>query len=449
MNKMYSGVQLFENKALFKATTSTKFLHTSKKEIQLNNYRVRRQIPEDHANQYFINIILFADTSMSDHYGNELENYLKLVMAKVSRIFKHFSIGHPIAFGSVNIKKTNENFLDPDKYPMNSIILENFCKWQSTQTINPDMKNLNDSYVALLLTRNIICLSSHGDKNCEGAGHANSGTICNQNLSCGVINDGSFSTELTIAHEVGHLTGKGDCLLAEPKEIFNETEYGHLGEHYSLDKICEFAWGLGFYAAPAFDDNEKDSIIVPDGSPCEDNKICYEGECISSNEMKTINGGWSDYGSFSKCSRTCGGGIKSRHRYCNNPTPMYGGQYCLGKKIDYQICALKKCPQETQDFRDSQCADYKNPKDQDFSVSWKSYENTVNPCLLYCMKNDRYFPLHRNVLDGTPCRGENSHMCVNGICKKYGCDYKFDSVAELDICGVCNGNNSTCHQILL
>ncbi|XP_044005603.1 A disintegrin and metalloproteinase with thrombospondin motifs 18-like [Aphidius gifuensis] len=165
--------------------------------------------------------------------------------------------------------------------------------------------------------------------------------------------------------------------------------------------------------------------------------------------MKTINGGWSDYGSFSKCSRTCGGGIKSRHRYCNNPTPMYGGQYCLGKKIDYQICALKKCPQETQDFRDSQCADYKNPKDQDFSVSWKSYENTVNPCLLYCMKNDRYFPLHRNVLDGTPCRGENSHMCVNGICKKYGCDYKFDSVAELDICGVCNGNNSTCHQILL
>ncbi|XP_044005602.1 A disintegrin and metalloproteinase with thrombospondin motifs 1-like [Aphidius gifuensis] len=297
---------MYPSKALFKATTSTKFLHTSKKEIQLNNYRVRRQIPEDHANQYFINIILFADTSMSDHYGNELENYLKLVMAKVSRIFKHFSIGHPIAFGSVNIKKTNENFLDPDKYPMNSIILENFCKWQSTQTINPDMKNLNDSYVALLLTRNIICLSSHGDKNCEGAGHANSGTICNQNLSCGVINDGSFSTELTIAHEVGHLlgmrhdnynkaclindnsgslylmnhemtekhpkmwsncsndyvtrffeTGKGDCLLAEPKEIFNETEYGHLGEHYSLDKICEFAWGLGFYAAPAFDDNEK------------------------------------------------------------------------------------------------------------------------------------------------------------------------------------------------
>lgn len=33
-----------------------------------------------------------------------------------------------------------------------------------------------------------------------------------------------------------------------------------------------------------------------------------------------INGGWSAWDtSFSECSRSCGGGVKVKHRYCDNP----------------------------------------------------------------------------------------------------------------------------------
>lgn len=91
--------------------------------------------------------------------------------------------------------------------------------------------------------------------------------------------------------------------------------------------------------------------MVPDGTTCGDEEICYEGECMSLSKMKPVNGGWSDYEDFGECSRTCGGGIKIRNRYCNNPRPMYGGQHCFGKKKDYEICASNRCPEESPDFR--------------------------------------------------------------------------------------------------
>ena len=32
-----------------------------------------------------------------------------------------------------------------------------------------------------------------------------------------------------------------------------------------------------------------------------------------------INGGWSAWDTLSACSRTCGGGVRVKRRYCNNP----------------------------------------------------------------------------------------------------------------------------------
>ncbi|XP_044001577.1 A disintegrin and metalloproteinase with thrombospondin motifs 3-like [Aphidius gifuensis] len=276
-------------------------------------------------------------------------------------------------------------------------------------------------------------------------------------------------------------SGSGDCLLAKPREKFDETRYGHLGEQYSLTKMCEFAFGPKYYALEL---NDRDKcgtflcydntswwytwssrpLMVPDGTTCGDNKICYAGECISSNEIKPINGGWSDYGDFGECSRTCGGGIKMKYRYCNNPTPMYGGQYCLGNEIYYEICATDKCPkEEPQDFRVIQCVEIiKEEIDRmDLSsllsalmtliVNWRTklaYEDPNEPCVLYCKNfNDGdYYRQNQMIIDGTPCKNDNSHMCVQGVCKKYGCDYKLDSTAELDICGVCNGNSSDLNE---
>ncbi|KAI4891889.1 hypothetical protein NFI96_001941 [Prochilodus magdalenae] len=58
----------------------------------------------------------------------------------------------------------------------------------------------------------------------------------------------------------------------------------------------------------------------------------------------TVNGGWSAWSSWSQCSRDCSSGIRSRKRTCTNPKPKYGGTSCLGPAQEYQECNTTPCP---------------------------------------------------------------------------------------------------------
>ncbi|XP_060593871.1 adhesion G protein-coupled receptor B2-like [Ruditapes philippinarum] len=55
------------------------------------------------------------------------------------------------------------------------------------------------------------------------------------------------------------------------------------------------------------------------------------------------NGGWSDWTSWSSCSATCGGGIRSQTRSCSNPSPSSYGQYCVGSNDRVESCAKNNC----------------------------------------------------------------------------------------------------------
>ncbi|KAL4222758.1 hypothetical protein ACF0H5_018799 [Mactra antiquata] len=55
------------------------------------------------------------------------------------------------------------------------------------------------------------------------------------------------------------------------------------------------------------------------------------------------DGNWSLWSSWSSCSVTCGYGLKSRHRQCDNPKPSVLGTYCIGSSEDENICFDKKC----------------------------------------------------------------------------------------------------------
>ena len=58
-----------------------------------------------------------------------------------------------------------------------------------------------------------------------------------------------------------------------------------------------------------------------------------------------VNGGWSRWGSWSKCSKTCGYGYQYSKRYCNNPAPGYGGKSCVGAHTKARGCSVKReCP---------------------------------------------------------------------------------------------------------
>ena len=58
----------------------------------------------------------------------------------------------------------------------------------------------------------------------------------------------------------------------------------------------------------------------------------------------TVDGGWTGYGSFSPCSKSCGGGTHYRTRTCSSPPPANGGKNCVGSAKDTQSCNIKACP---------------------------------------------------------------------------------------------------------
>uniref|UniRef100_A0A7M5TX24 Hemicentin-1 n=1 Tax=Clytia hemisphaerica TaxID=252671 RepID=A0A7M5TX24_9CNID len=57
-----------------------------------------------------------------------------------------------------------------------------------------------------------------------------------------------------------------------------------------------------------------------------------------------VNGNWGKWGGFSSCNKRCGGGVQTRYRSCNNPTPAHGGKSCPGSHAHSQSCNTQKCP---------------------------------------------------------------------------------------------------------
>ena len=72
------------------------------------------------------------------------------------------------------------------------------------------------------------------------------------------------------------------------------------------------------------------------------------GDSVKTQECNThscnlVDGGWSDFGSWTECSATCGGGIRTRIRTCTNSAPEYGGADCQGSNIETQPCNIDPC----------------------------------------------------------------------------------------------------------
>lgn len=57
--------------------------------------------------------------------------------------------------------------------------------------------------------------------------------------------------------------------------------------------------------------------------------------------LKKILLDWSEYGSWLQCSRSCGGGSKTRMRHCNGGSP--GSFGCEGEQIEQAPCNEHPC----------------------------------------------------------------------------------------------------------
>lgn len=57
-----------------------------------------------------------------------------------------------------------------------------------------------------------------------------------------------------------------------------------------------------------------------------------------------VDGAWSDWEQWERCSLSCGYGTKERKRICNNPSPQFDGKICSGTNFESETCKEAPCP---------------------------------------------------------------------------------------------------------
>ncbi|KRT81997.1 hypothetical protein AMK59_4945, partial [Oryctes borbonicus] len=267
------------------------------------------------------------------------------------------------------------------------------------------------------------------------------------------------------------------CLLGKPKvgEFFPnaipgenfeanlqcELEFGPGSKICSFMQTCSSLWCTSESGEEA-QGCRTQHLPWADGTSCGDGRDlmwCHHGRCIPKirQNLAPRNGIWGPWQPWGKCSRSCGGGIKIRKRECDQPPPANGGSYCRGQSTSYASCNTQECPSGTRDYREEQCGKYdgdtKGIAGLTPEVKWVPKYGITDEhdlCRLFCRVKgtNEYYRLEEKVEDGTKCSINSFDICVNGKCLPGGCDNTLNSTATLDECGVCNGDNSTCQEVL-
>ncbi|KAI8490945.1 hypothetical protein Bbelb_313640 [Branchiostoma belcheri] len=100
-----------------------------------------------------------------------------------------------------------------------------------------------------------------------------------------------------------------------------------------------------------------------------------------------VDGGWSDWGSWSGCNVTCGVGTETRDRTCTNPAPENGGADCDGSAQETQACDTGvSCPGQPwrlgcwRDTPDRALPDLDGRGDPFLTVHYTLRTNAVSAC---------------------------------------------------------------------
>ncbi|XP_027724801.1 A disintegrin and metalloproteinase with thrombospondin motifs 16 [Vombatus ursinus] len=470
--------------------------------------RNKRSLLKTHKNNELnVETLVVVDKKMMQNHGHEnITTYVLTILNMVSALFKDGTIG-----GNINIAVVGLILLEEEQPGLvinhhADHTLSSFCQWQSG-LIGKDGTRHDH---AVLLTGLDIC--SWKNEPCDTLGFAPISGMCSKYRSCTVNEDTGLGLAFTIAHESGHnfgmvhdgegnvckksegnimsptlaghngvfswsscsrqylykflSTAQAICLADQPKPV-NEYKYPEKlpGELYDANTQCK--WQFGEKAKLCMLDFKKDickalwchrigrkceTKFMPaaEGTICGHDMWCRGGQCVKYGDEgpKPTHGHWSDWSSWSPCSRTCGGGISHRDRHCTNPRPSHGGKFCEGSTRTLKLCNSQSCPQNSIDFRTIQCAEYNSKQFRGWYYKWKPYTQVEDQdlCKLYCIAEgfDFFFSLSNKVKDGTPCSENTRNVCIDGICETVGCDHVLGSSATEDSCGVCKGNNSSC-----
>uniref|UniRef100_A0A8D0F3Z0 ADAM metallopeptidase with thrombospondin type 1 motif 14 n=1 Tax=Strix occidentalis caurina TaxID=311401 RepID=A0A8D0F3Z0_STROC len=471
--------------------------------------RKRRHARKD---DYNIEVLLAVDDSVVRFHGKEhVQNYVLTLMNIVDEIYHDESLGVHINIVLVRMimvgYRQSVSLIERGN-PSRS--LEQVCRWaHSQQRSDPEHAEYHDH--AVFLTRQDFgpagmqgyapvtgmchplrsCTLNHEDGfssafvvahetgHVLGMEHDGQGNRCADETSMGSIMAPLVQAAFHRYHwsrcskqELNRYIHSYDCLLDDPFEHQWPTLPELPGINYSMDEQCRFDFGVGYKTCTAFrtfdpckqlwcshPDNPyfcKTKKGPPlDGTECSPGKWCFKGHCIwkTSEQPYSQDGSWSSWSKFGSCSRTCGGGVRSRSRNCDNPPPAYGGRHCPGATYEYQVCNAEECPGPYQDFRAQQCSKRNSYyTHQNSKHVWLPYEHhdDAQKCELICRSEgtgDVVF-MNQVVHDGTRCSYRDPYsICVRGECVHVGCDKEVGSLKQDDKCGVCGGDNSHCRTV--
>ncbi|NWY66632.1 PPN protein, partial [Erithacus rubecula] len=157
---------------------------------------------------------------------------------------------------------------------------------------------------------------------------------------------------------------------------------------------------------------------------------------------------WGSWSEWSKCSRSCGGGVSFRQRRCYSQRTE-GPSSCIGPTRSYQSCNVQSCPEGSRDFRAEQCAEFDGTEFQGKKYKWLPYYGAPNKCELNCIpKGENFYYRHKEaVVDGTTCEPGKRDICVEGVCQAVGCDNMLESTKKEDKCLQCGGDGRTCYGV--
>ena len=219
----------------------------------------------------------------------------------------------------------------------------------------------------------------------------------------------------------------GECLNNEPKETPYQLDDLLAGAVYDANYQCDLSiknsticsWKKDSLCERLYcQKNETDCYsngnAPADGTKCGTDKWCFKKECVRiGKQPKSVAGGWSEWNTWSKCTRNCGGGIQFSERECNNPIPHNNGHFCIGEQKKFQVCNPKTCNKGTLSFRAQQCAEH-----DDKNVKWHPFFDLSKSCVLLCHNGDNSPVLKASVVvDGTSCEGGTNNLCISGVCE--------------------------------
>ncbi|XP_061409573.1 A disintegrin and metalloproteinase with thrombospondin motifs 7-like isoform X1 [Lethenteron reissneri] len=472
----------------------------------------RRIAPRSTSTERWVETLVVVDPKMVQYHGRDnIENYIFSIINMVSGLYHDASIGNPINIVLVRLIILEEDQEGLKIVHHADKTLASFCNWQKSLNSREEESNATRHDIAVLVTRKDLCVGMN--RPCETLGLSHVSGMCQPHRSCNINEDTGLPLAFTVAHEMGHSFGiqhdgqGNDCepvgkrpFIMSPQLLYDTSpltwsrcskEYitrfldrgwgfclddGPAKPHdlsvpslppgslYDVNQQCRLQYGPDSRFCDGVDDvcrtlwctvgstchSKMDAAV--EGTKCGEDKWCFHGECVTvAQRSGSINGDWGAWSSWSHCTRTCGVGVQSALRQCNNPTPRFGGRYCVGERKRYRTCNVQPCSADAISFRQMQCSEFNTVPYRSGLHEWAPLFGTANSCELHCRPMVGYFSekMLDAVIDGTPCYEGNASrdVCIDGICKNVGCDYEIDSNAMEDRCGVCQGNGSSCETV--